>query len=62
VRTELHELHWTWKETVNRLDSLARDVCECKNVMEAANFARWLNFSGLIQLFEENPSSEATTS
>jgi hypothetical protein len=45
-----------WKETVNRLDVLARDVREAKNVMEAANFARFISFSGLIQFFTENRS------
>jgi len=58
MRTELHKLHWTWKETVNRLDSLARDVREAKNVMEASNFARWLDFCGMIQIFRDNPSTQ----
>jgi hypothetical protein len=57
VNLEAHTLAWTWKETVNRLDSYARDVREAKNVMEASNFARWLLFSGLIGIFEMNPSS-----
>ncbi len=55
VNDQKHRLHWLWKETINRLDSLARDVRECKNVMEASRFARWVDFSGLIQVFELNP-------
>src|ERR1017187_9060615 len=58
MHTETANLHWIWNETVNRLDSLARDVREAKNVMEAANFARWLNFSGLIPIFRDNPSNQ----
>ena|ERR1700722_20092407 len=57
MHTELHNLHWLWKETVNRLDSLARDVREAKNVAEASNFARWLQFSGILMLFRNNPST-----
>jgi protoheme ferro-lyase len=47
-----------WKETMNRLDFLAREVREGKSVMEAANFARWLEFSGFIKVFELYPSDE----
>ena len=57
MHAELHNLHWLWKETVNRLDSLARDVREAKNVAEASNFAHWLQFSGLLMLFRNNPST-----
>ena len=59
MNIESHTVAWLWKETVNRLDSLAREVREAKNVMEAANFARWLQFSGIFQIFKDNPSSKA---
>jgi hypothetical protein len=58
MNIELHELHWIWNETVTRLDSFARDVREAKHVMEASNFARWLNFSGLVRVFNDNPSTQ----
>jgi hypothetical protein len=44
-----------WKETVNRLDSLARSAREGKCVDEAANFARWLEFSGYPKVFDGSP-------
>lgn len=49
------ELHWLWKETDNRLESLAQQVREIKNVAEAANFCRWLQFSGILKILERNP-------
>lgn len=47
-----------FKETVNHLDRLARSVREGKSVHEAANFARWLQFSGYLKIFDLNPSDE----
>jgi hypothetical protein len=41
-----------YSETVRYLDSLARVASEGKNVSEAANFCRWLRFSGVFTLFE----------
>ena len=37
-------------ETDRHLDRLARSVGECKAVDEAANYCRWLQFSGVLQL------------
>ena len=37
-------------ETDRQLERLARCVRECKSVDEAANFCRWLQFSGILQL------------
>ena len=54
---EITDAAWLYKETVNFLDVLAREVREGKNVMLASQFARWLQFSGLIKIFEAYPSS-----
>ena len=40
------------KEVHNKLESLACQAREGKNVMEAADFARWLQFSGVLTLLE----------
>jgi hypothetical protein len=55
---ELTHVYWMYKETVNKLDSLSRSVREGKNVHEAANFARWLEFSGYIKIFDLFPSDQ----
>jgi len=47
-----------YSETVNKLDSLSRSVREGKNVPEAANFAKFLQFSGYLKIFDLNPSSQ----
>jgi hypothetical protein len=39
-------------ETLRYLGTLARGVHENKNVTEAANFLRWLQFSGVLELLE----------
>lgn len=46
-----------WNETMNRLDSLARSVREGKRVLEAADFCRWLQFSGFVKVFDLFPES-----
>ena len=48
-------LFWLCKETVNKLELLLRSVHEGRGVEEASSFARWLNFSGLIKIFEAYP-------
>jgi len=48
------QLHCLWRETDNRLTSLARSVREGKCVDEASNFCRWLRFTGLLELLEQN--------
>jgi hypothetical protein len=47
-----------WQETMNRLASLSRRVSEGRDVAPASDFARWLNFSGLLEFFKENPQAE----
>lgn len=48
---EPHKVHWLWKETMARLERLHKRVCEGKHVDEASEFARWLRFSGLLDIF-----------
>jgi hypothetical protein len=47
-------LHRVWQETVYRLDILSRRVSEGRDVMAASEFARWIFFSGIIQLCKEH--------
>jgi hypothetical protein len=39
-----NELPWVFNETSRYLETLARSAREGKNLMEAANFCRWLQF------------------
>jgi hypothetical protein len=55
---ETANLHWIYRETMNRLKSYAGRVSEGRDVVAASEFARWLSFSGLIKLFDANPQSE----
>jgi len=52
------DLSWLWKETHGRLERLARCVRECKQVTEASDFCRWLQFSGLPKIFKAHPQAE----
>ena len=56
MRIEAHKLHWIWKETDTRLDVLAGRVREGVEVLAASDFARWLQFSGLLEVFDQNLS------
>jgi asparagine synthetase B (glutamine-hydrolysing) len=40
---------------MNKLSSYSHRVSESRDVIAASEFARWLNFSGLIPLFNANP-------
>lgn len=51
-------LHWIYRETLNRLDVLHRRVQEGRDVEAASEFARWLIFSGIIKLMEANSSDK----
>jgi hypothetical protein len=51
---EQANLHRIWNETLNRLETYRRRVQENKDVMAASEFARWLFFSGLLELFKAN--------
>jgi len=54
-------LHWIWKETTRRLESFADYVRENKAVAEAADFARWLQFSGILKLLGSFPQPPPLT-
>lgn len=58
MRFDSVTLHQIWRETNRKVESFARDVRECKNVREASDFARWLQFSGILALLEQFPQSE----
>lgn len=45
-------LHVLWRETDNRLNVLAARVREGIDVLAASEFARWLQFSGLLKVLE----------
>ncbi|HLP78166.1 MAG TPA: hypothetical protein VK327_14760 [Candidatus Paceibacterota bacterium] len=49
---DLSSVHWLWRETDQRLDSLTKSVREGRGVAEASNFARWLQFSGLLKILK----------
>ena len=46
------DLLWMASETFSFLDRLLGEVREGKNVLLASQFARWLEFSGLLKVFE----------
>jgi len=54
MKIEPHKLHWIWNETYTRLDVLAGRVREGVEVLAASDFARWLQFSGVVELLEQN--------
>jgi len=45
-------LHWLWKETVGKLESLERALMDRRAVEYATDFARWVEFSGLTKIFD----------
>jgi len=45
-------LHVMWRETNNRLDVMAARVREGVDVLAASEFARWLQFSGVLKMLE----------
>jgi hypothetical protein len=53
------ELRWMASETSRILDGLSRDVRECKNVMLASLYARWVLFSGVLALVQRESGSRA---
>lgn len=56
IKFELADIHFIWLHTSTRIESLYREVLEGKNVLEAADFARWLRNSGVLKLLLQNPS------
>jgi len=58
MQTDVVTLHQIWRETTRKLESFARDVRESKRVLEASDFARWLQFSGVVKIMEAFPNPE----
>jgi len=56
-RIDETDWHWLWKETFAKLETFSRLVRECKQVTEAADFCRWLQFSGLPKMFKQHPQA-----
>ena len=54
IRVNSANLHRIWSETMGRLEAFSRRVSEGRDVIAASEFARWVFFSGLIQLCKEN--------
>lgn len=52
------EIHWFWNETKDRLEAYHRRVQEGRDVWAAVEFARFVRWSGLVKLFEENAQGE----
>jgi hypothetical protein len=50
VCPDLATLHWFWNETRNRLESLRHRVREGADLMEAADFCRYVLNSGLLKI------------
>jgi hypothetical protein len=43
---------------MGKLSSYSKRVSEGRDVVAATEFAKWLNFSGLLELFKANPQAE----
>jgi len=52
LQSDLVTLYRLWAETDCRLDVLAKQVREGLAVDEASNFARWLQFSGVMEILK----------
>lgn len=52
------QLHWLWNETRRQLERYATRAGEQVDVQAAMDFARWIQFSGLIKLFKDNRQDE----
>jgi len=55
MQTDDVRLHRVWNETTRQIETFQRDAREGKRVMEASVFARWLRFSGILEILEGNP-------
>jgi len=54
-------MHWLWRETNSRLDRYSASVREGRELDAAAAFCRYLTFSGICALLEENAAPEPLT-
>lgn len=58
MNSDLTTLGKIYSETAQRLDLLARRVAEGRDVDAAAEFCKWLGFSGILRLLEMNTNQE----
>lgn len=58
VIAEQTNLARCYRETMNKLSSYSKCVSEGRDLVAASEFARWLNFSGFLELFKVNPQAE----
>jgi hypothetical protein len=52
------DLHWMYKETLRRLDTLHARVREGKSLQEAAEFARYIYWSKIPKILKRYPQPE----
>jgi len=55
IKFDAADVHFLWLHTSTRIESLYREVLEGKNVLEAADFGRWVRNSGVLKMFYKNP-------
>lgn len=58
MNSDAVQLHWIWRETVNKVAVFERRVQEGKDVMAASEFARFIKCCGLIGLLKANDRVE----
>jgi len=58
MQPDTANLHWLYRETMNRLDLHARRVAEGRDLQAAKEFASYVTFSGLVKLFKAFPQPE----
>ena len=52
------QLHWLWNETRRQLQRYATRADEGVEIQAAMDFAHWVQFSGLIKIFKDNPQPD----
>jgi len=60
MQTDTVRLHRIWSETTRHVETFQRDAREGKRVLEASIFGRWLRFSGILELLDDNPQQFPT--
>lgn len=59
MRSEFQlQMHLIYRETLSRLEVLHKRAAEHQDVMPTSEFCRWLLFSGILKLLEQNPAGE----
>jgi len=58
MQSDAVAMHVLWRETNNRLEVLAARVREGVDVLAASEFCRWLQFSGVLAMLEDQERSQ----